>query len=80
MSKAIKKKVSHPKPLNLKPFPGDKFPGLEPAINFYEVEDDYNSDSGDEAVINVEIDKSMVLWLASTATEDHCYMPVAWHI
>ena len=22
----------------------------------------------------------MVLWLASTATEDHCYMPVAWHI
>ena len=23
---------------------------------------------------------SMVPWLASTATEDHCYMPVAWHI
>ena len=22
----------------------------------------------------------MVLWLASTATEDHCRMPVAWHI
>ena len=22
----------------------------------------------------------MVLWLASTATEEHCYMPVAWHI
>ena len=24
--------------------------------------------------------KCMVPWLASTATEDHCYMPVAWHI
>ena len=24
--------------------------------------------------------QNMVLWLASTATEDHCYMPVAWHI
>ena len=23
---------------------------------------------------------SMVLWLASTATEDHCRIPVAWHI
>ena len=23
---------------------------------------------------------SMVLWLSSTATEDHCYMPVVWHI
>ena len=23
---------------------------------------------------------TMVPWLASTATEDHCYMPVAWHI
>ena len=22
----------------------------------------------------------MVLWLASTATEDHCYMPVALHV
>ena len=25
-------------------------------------------------------DKSMVLWLARTSTEDHCRMPVAWHI
>ena len=25
-------------------------------------------------------DAVMVLWLASTATEDHCHMPVSWHI
>ena len=26
------------------------------------------------------ITEFMVLWLASTATEDHCRIPVAWHI
>ena len=46
-----------------------------------------------DGIISVQIDANsvhsndndittnmMVLWLASTATEDRCYMPVAWHI
>ena len=56
--KIIKTRVSNPKPLTRKPFTRDKCPWLEKAIFFYKVEDDDNSDSGDDAVIHVKIDKA----------------------
>ena len=46
MSKTIKPRFSNPKPLTGKTFPGDKHPGLKPAISFYEVEADDKSDIG----------------------------------
>ena len=51
--------VSNTKPLTGDHLPGDKYTGLDPAILFYEVEDDDNYDSGNEAVIHVKIDKSL---------------------
>ena len=51
--------VSNTKPSARNNLPGDKHTGLEPAILFYEVEDDDNYDSGNEAVIHVKIDKSL---------------------
>ena len=58
MSKTIKNRVSNPKPLTGKPDTGDNCPWPEPAICFYKMEDDDKSDSGDDAVIHVKIDKS----------------------
>ena len=50
--------VSNPKPLFRETFPGYKRPRIEPDIHFWTVEGNDNSDSGDEAVIHVKIDKS----------------------
>ena len=51
--------VSNTKPLTGDHLPGDKYTGIDPAILLYEVEDDDNYDSGNEAVIHVKIDKSL---------------------
>ena len=53
--------VSITKPVIVRPYPGDKHPMLEPAICFYEVEEDYKSDSGYDEVIHVRIDKSQAV-------------------
>ena len=38
MAKTTKKRIYNPKTLTMEPFPGDKNPGIEQAIHFYEVE------------------------------------------
>ena len=58
MAKTVNIRVSDPNPLTGNPFQWGKSPRLEPAIHFYQVEDDDNSDSGDESVIQVKIEKS----------------------
>ena len=44
--------------LTREPFTGDKCPCTEPAICFYEVEDDDKYDSGNDAVIHLKINKA----------------------
>ena len=56
MAKTIKSRVSHNKPLTVKPLPVYKRPRIDPDICFYEIEYNDNSDSGFEAVIRVKIE------------------------
>ena len=55
--KTTNTRVSNPNTLDGNPFPGDKRPGLEPDILFYKLEDDDESDIGDESVIHIKIYK-----------------------
>ena len=57
MAKTTKTKVSNPQPLTKKPFPGEKHPMINPDIPFYKVEGGDKSDSGDESVTHIKIDK-----------------------
>ena len=59
MVKTNNVRVSNPKPLTRKPFPGETRPGINPAIFFYKVEYNNNSDIGHDSVIHVKIDKSI---------------------
>ena len=58
MAKTIKSRVSHNKPLTMKPLPVYKRPRIDPGICLYEIEYNDNSDSRFEAVIHVKIEKS----------------------
>ena len=58
MARYIQTRVSNTKPVTGEPFPRDKFPGFNPTIYFYTVEDDGESYSEDESVIRVKFGKS----------------------
>ena len=64
-AKTTKMIISNSKPFIGNYLPGDRYPGLEPDIWFYKVEDYDKSDSGYEAVIDIKIDK------VSTATKQN---------
>ena len=58
MEKTTKKRIYNPKTLTMEPFPGDKNPGIEQAIQFYKVEYDDKSDREYKSVIHVKHQKS----------------------
>ena len=60
ISRKISVKASAAKPLG-KPPPGDKTPGLEPAIRFYELEDGDKTEEGEESEILVIHDSRLVV-------------------
>ena len=55
METNINMRVSNLKPFTGKNLSGNRHPSLEPAIQFYKLEDNNTSDSGYEVVIHIKI-------------------------